>query len=257
MQDVLDAISARIKAPYFGYALLAFIGLNWRGIFLLSVTNGSPQERLAAFDAQTSAWSLIAIPLLAGGLITLVSPWVRLGFGLLSRRPFEYIDNLHLDSEHKKTLRKTQLEQSRSAFFASKESELIERAKRDEEVLEIEDEKLKEKLKKEIDALRREREEMSVALTDRENGARVSAQGREILKAAAQDKSGSIMRMSYIGGRTIQAGRLTFGEGSSRDFAKYDSALSDLVSSGLVSTVGNKGEMFELTHAGWQLADAL
>lgn len=257
MQDVLDAISARIKAPYFGYALLAFIGLNWRGIFLLSVTNGSPQERLAAFDAETSAWSLIVLPLLAGGLITLISPWIRLGFGLLSKRPFEHIDNLHLDSEHKKTLRKTQLEQSRSAFFASKESELIERAKRDEEILEIEDEQLKEKLKKEIDALRREREEMSIALTERENSVRVSAQGREILKAAAQDKSGSIMRMSYIGGRTIQAGRLTFGEESSRDFAKYDSALSDLVSSGLVSAVGNKGEMFELTNAGWQLADAL
>lgn len=257
MHDVLDAISARIKAPYFGYALLAFIGLNWRGIFLLTVTSGSPQERLAAFDAQTSAWSLVLLPLLIGGLVTLVSPWVRLGFSLLSKRPFEHIDNLHLDSEHKKTIRKTQLEQSRSAFFASKESELIERAKRDEEVLEIEDEQLKEKLKKEIDALRRERERMSVGLNEHENDVRVSAQEREILKAAAQDKSGSIMRMSYIGGRIIQVGGRIFGEESSRDFAKYESALTDLVSKGLVSAVGHKGEMFELTHAGWQLADAL
>lgn len=257
MHDVLDAISARIKAPYFGYALLAFIGLNWRGIFLLTVTSGNPQERLAAFDAQTSAWSLVVLPLLVGGLVTLASPWVRLGFGLLSKRPFEHIDNLHLDSEHKKTIRKTQLEQSRAAFFASKESELIERAKRDEEVLEIEDEQVKEKLKREIDALRRERERMSFDLNDYENDVRLSAQEREILKAAVQDKSGSIMRMSHIGGRTIQAGGRTFGEGSSRDFAKYDSALTDLVSKGLVSAVGHKGEMFELTHAGWQLADAL
>lgn len=257
MHDVLDAISARIKAPYFGYALLAFIGLNWRGVFLLTVTKGSPQERLAAFDAQTSAWSLIALPLLVGGLVTLVSPWVRLGFGLLSKRPFEHIDNLHLDSEHRKTIRKTQLEQSRSAFFASKESELIERAKRDEEVLEIEDEQLKEKLKKEIDALRHERERMSVDLGGPRSDFRVSAQEREILKAAAQDKSGSIMRMSYIGGRSIQAGQLTFGEESNREFAKYDSALDGLVAKGLVSAVGHSGEMFELTHAGWKIADAL
>src|SRR5690606_26367828 len=97
---------------YFGYALLAFIGLNWRGIFLLTVTSGSPQVRLAAFDAQTSAWSLVVLPLFVGALVTLASPWVRLGFGLLSKRPFEHIDNLHLDSEHKKTIRKTQLEQS-------------------------------------------------------------------------------------------------------------------------------------------------
>jgi hypothetical protein len=257
MHDVLDAISARIKAPYFGYALLAFIGLNWRGIFLLTVTTGAPQERLAAFDAQTSVWSLLVLPLLVGGFVTLLSPWIRLGFGLLSKLPFEKIDNLHLDSEHKKTIRKTQLEQSRSAFFASKESELIERAKRDEEVLEIEDEQLKEKLKSEIDALRRERERMSIDLSAERSDARLSPQEREILKAAAQDKSGSIMRMSYIGGRTIQAGRLTFGEESSRDFARYDSALNDLVSKGLVIAVGHKGEMFELTHSGWQLADAL
>jgi hypothetical protein len=256
MNDIFDAISARIKAPYFGYALLAFIGLNWRGIFLLSVTNADPQERLAAFDAQTSAWSLIVLPLLVGAFVTLASPWIRLGFGFLSKRPFEHIDNLHLDSEHKKTIRKTQLEKSRADFFASKESELIERAKRDEEVLEIEDEQLKEKLKQEIDALRRERERMSVDLSEHRDDARVSAQEREILKAAAQGKSGSIMRMSYIGGRTIQAGHRTFGEGNSRDFAKYDSALNDLVSKGLVSAVGHKGEMFELTHAGWQLADA-
>lgn len=257
MHDLLDAISARIRAPYFGYALLAFIGLNWRGIFLLMVTPGSPQERLAAFDAQTSVWSLLALPLLVGGAVTLLSPWVRLGFGLLSKLPFEKIDNLHLDSEHKKTIRKTQLEQSRSEFFASKESELIERAKRDEKILEIEDEQLKEKLKNEIDSLRLEREKMSVDLREDRSNVRLSTQEQEILKAAAQDKSGSIMRMSYIGGRTIQAGRLTFGEGSSREFAKYDSALNDLVSKGLVVTVGHKGEMFELTHSGWQLADAL
>src|SRR5690606_35579725 len=128
---------------------------------------------------------------------------------------------------------------------------------RDEEVLEIEDEQLKEKLKKEIEALRRERERMAVGLSGRENDVRVSAQEREILKAAAQDKSGSIMRMSYIGGRTIQAGGRTFGEASSRDFAKYDSALKELVSKGLVLSLGHKGEMFELTHSGWQLADTL
>lgn len=257
MQEILDAISARVKAPYFGYALLAFIGLNWRGIFLLTVTKGSPQQRLAAFDAQTDAWSLIVIPLIVGGLVTLVSPWVRLGFGLLSRRPFEHIDNLHLDSEHRKTIRKTQLEQSRADFFASKESELIERAKRDEEVLEIENEKVKEKLTKEIDALRRERERMSVDLSEGGKEFRLSLQEREILKAAALDKSGGIMKMSYIGGRTIKAGKLTIGDESARDFAKYDSALNNLVSKGLVAAVGHNGEMFELTHAGWQLSDSL
>ena len=257
MNDIFDAISARIKAPYFGYALLAFIGLNWRGIFLLSVTKGAPQERLDAFDAQTSISSLIVLPLLVGALVTVASPWLRLAFGFLSKRPLEHIDNLHLDSEHKKTIRKTQLEQSRADFFASKESELIGRARRDEEILEIEDERLKEKLKQEIDVLRRERERVSLNLDEQSNDTRISVPEREILKAAVQDKSGSIMRMSYIGGRSIQAGSRMFGEGSGRDFSKYDSALNNLVSKDLVSAVGHSEEMFELTYAGWQLADTL
>lgn len=257
MHDVLDAISARIKAPYFGYALLAFIGLNWRGIFLLTLTNGSPHERLAAFDSQTSAWSLVVLPLIVGGLVTALSPWMRLIFGHLSKLPFEKIDNIHLHSEHKKTITKTQLEQSRSAFFASKESELIERAKRDEEVLEIEDENLKGKLKKEIEALRRERDSMSVDLSERKNDVRMLPQEREILKAAAADNSGNIMRLSHLDGAFIQIGSLIFGSESSRDFAKYDSALKDLVSKGLVSAVGLKGVMYELTHRGWELAETL
>lgn len=170
MNDIFDAISARLKAPYFGYALLAFIGLNWRGIFLLSVTMGTPQERLSAFDAQTSEWSLVVLPLIFGAVITLASPWVRLAFSFLSKRPFEHIDDLHLDAEHRKTIRKTQLERSRAELFASKESELIGRAKRDEEILEIENEQLKEKLIQEIEALRLQRDRMSSDVQGHQNG---------------------------------------------------------------------------------------
>ncbi|TKR53438.1 hypothetical protein D7I39_20810 [Allopusillimonas ginsengisoli] len=257
MNDLLDAISARIKAPYFGYALLAFIGFNWRGLFLLAVTTGAPQSRLEAFDAQTSVWSLLLLPLLVGALVTLASPWIRFIFGFISKRPFECMDNLHLDFEHRKTIRKTQLEQSRADLFASKESELIERAKRDEEVLEIEDEQLKEKLKQEIEVLRRERNKMSHDVEDKANSMRLSVTEKEIIKAAAQDETGSIMRTHHLGGRTIQIGSYTFGEGHSRDFSKYDSALKSLVSKGLVTQMGSKGEMFELTHAGWEVADTL
>jgi len=66
MGDVLDAVSARIKAPYFGYAVLAFIALNWRAIFLFVMTEATPVERLAIFDAHTSNWTLFFAPLLVG-----------------------------------------------------------------------------------------------------------------------------------------------------------------------------------------------
>ncbi len=150
MNDIIEAINSRLKAPYFGFVFLTFLGLNWRGFFLLTVTVGSPQERLAAFDSHTSFESLVVYPLIIGGLITLASPWIKFVFNFISQRPFGYMDDLILKSEHKKTIRKTELERSRSDFFANKESELINRAKRDEEVLEIENEKLKEKLQQEI-----------------------------------------------------------------------------------------------------------
>lgn len=65
------------------------------------------------------------------------------------------------------------------------------------------------------------------------------------------------MRREYISGRSIQAGSRTFGEEGSREFSMYDSALKTLASKGLVAAVGNKGEVFELTYAGWRLADTL
>ena len=35
MKEVLDAFSARIKSPIFGYGILAFFGINWNPIFYI------------------------------------------------------------------------------------------------------------------------------------------------------------------------------------------------------------------------------
>lgn len=201
MNDIIEAISARIKAPYFGYALLAFIALNWRGIFLLATTPGSPQVRLEAFDSMTSLTSLIIWPLVVGAVIALCSPWIKFTFAYLSRRPFEYIDNLHLDAEHKKTIRRTELERSRAELFAGKETELIERAKRDEEVLQIKDESLQEQLRTELELLRKERDRMSHGLYSSET-VQLSPTEKELLKLAAESGSGTISS-----GIQAQAGR--------------------------------------------------
>lgn len=257
MKEVLDAVSARVKAPYFGYALLAFIGLNWRGLFLLAMTEGSPKDRLAEFDGQTSTWSLLILPFLVAALVMLASPWIRLLFGYTSKFALEYIDNLALDAEHKKTIRKTELERSRADLFASKESELIDRALRDEKVLGIEDEQVKQKLQSEIDSLRRERDKLSLRTDDEISIPRLSETEKEIVKTAARDEESRIIRSIHLNGRSIQIGDRQFGEKSSREFTRYDSALKSLVSKGLVAPMGTGGQMFELTHAGWEIADSL
>lgn len=160
MNDIVDAITTRFKAPYFGYALLAFFALNWRGIFLLMVSDATPLERLSAFDNVTDIYSLVIWPLITGAAVAATAHWVRYIFGMISKKPLELIDNLDLEAQHKRAIRQAELEQSRTKLFSIKETELIDRAKRDEEVERISDKSEREKLKNELERLRRERDEL-------------------------------------------------------------------------------------------------
>ena len=241
----MDAINSRIKSPYFGYAILAFFALNWRGIFLLIVSQAPPAERLELFDKETSYWTLVLLPLIVGALVAASTHWIKYLFLLVARKPQELIDNSYLESEHKKSIRQAELEQLRTDLAAKRESELIERAKRDESIAEISDEAKKKELEAEIEKIRRERD------------IKLSNAARELLIAAASEESGTIMTPRTMGAQSIQAGKKSFGKKSKRDYAAYESALNELVASGYVQPVGHKGEIYELTHEGWQLADAL
>jgi ppGpp synthetase/RelA/SpoT-type nucleotidyltranferase len=84
---------------------------------------------------------------------------------------------------------------------------------------------------------------------------KVSHDALTLLIAAAEDKNGQILRLSFLSGRIIQAGKKQFGENSPREASRWDAALNELVSEKLVEVRGHKGEVFELTHAGWVLAD--
>lgn len=245
MKDVVDAINSRIRSPYFGYAVLAFIAFNWRGVFLLLVSTGSPAERLKLFDTATSFWSLGVFPLIVGALVAASTHWLRYIFLLVARKPLELIENSNLEAEHRKFIRQSELEKVRTDLAAKRESELIDRAKRDESIAEISDDLKKKELEKEIKRIRTERD---IKLSDKAS---------ELLLAAASEENGTIMTPKTLGGQSIQAGKKAFGKGSKRDYSAYESALKELVASGYVQPVGYKGEIYELTHEGWSLADAL
>lgn len=85
----------------------------------------------------------------------------------------------------------------------------------------------------------------------------LSKEEAALIKAAATDENGMILRMEYIGGQKIQAGKTSFGEENRREFSRWDDALRNLQSKGLIVGRGYKGEVFELTHEGWSVADAL
>ncbi|GAB1268366.1 hypothetical protein NBRC116493_16190 [Aurantivibrio infirmus] len=244
MNDVIDAINTRLKSPYFGYAVLSFFALNWRGIFLLSATEGDPTSRLEAFDSATSYWSLVVFPLIAGAIVAASTHWLKYLFLLVAEKPLELIENSNLEAEHKKAIRQSELEQVRVDITAARERELIDRAKRDESISQITDEKKKKELEAEISKIRTEHD------------INLSEFAKNLLKAAASDKNGTIMKPKTIGEQSIQAGGKVFGKGSKREYAAYDSALKELMANGYVIGVGYKDEIFELTHEGWLLADA-
>jgi hypothetical protein len=258
MNEIVDAITSRFKAPYFGYALLAFFALNWRGIFLLVVSDAAPLERLAAFDSETDIYSLVILPLLTGAAVAATAHWVRYVFGMISSKPLELIDNLDLEAQHKRAIRQAELEQSRTKLFAIKEKELIDRAKRDEEVEGITDESEKKKLKDELARLRRERDELyEEAFKSKNENIKLSKEARNLLLAAASDKNGRILKPRAFNQRSMQAGGSVFGNENQRDYAKYEAALDELISYDLVRDRGYEGEMYELTHAGWELSNSL
>lgn len=85
----------------------------------------------------------------------------------------------------------------------------------------------------------------------------LSMDATTLLKAAASDEHGIILRMEYMGGQQIKAGKKAFGESSRREFTKWEAALNELLNQGLVVDRGYKGEYFELTHDGWRAADSV
>jgi hypothetical protein len=86
---------------------------------------------------------------------------------------------------------------------------------------------------------------------------RLSDEAQILLKSAASRDDGTILKISMLGGRLIRAGVTTFGTGGGRESAKWEHALNELLNERLVVERGYKGEVFELTHEGWNLADQI
>lgn len=86
---------------------------------------------------------------------------------------------------------------------------------------------------------------------------RLSEEAQVMLRAAASGVDGTIMSIPVMGGRFFRAGGQSFGGERGRESAKWAHAINELVNEGLAIARGSRGEVFELTHEGWQVADSL
>lgn len=86
----------------------------------------------------------------------------------------------------------------------------------------------------------------------------LSHEARVILKEASMDDHGTILFVRTFGGTDLQTnGKNLISEQDPRLVAKWEAALKELIQSDLVVERGYKGEVFEVSDLGYQIADMI
>jgi hypothetical protein len=86
----------------------------------------------------------------------------------------------------------------------------------------------------------------------------LSQEARVLLKEASQGRGGTILLARHLSGTVLQAnGKNLIPTNERREIAKWEQALDELVSNDLVIARGYKGEVFEITNLGFQVADMI
>lgn len=86
----------------------------------------------------------------------------------------------------------------------------------------------------------------------------LSSEARILLKESSLDPHGTILYVRYMGGTNIQTnGKNVIPSGERREIAKWEQALEELTGKGLVVARGHKGEVFEVSNLGYQIADMI
>ena len=87
---------------------------------------------------------------------------------------------------------------------------------------------------------------------------RLSDEAKRLLVEAAKDKNGTVMHMHYLGGQAIQTNGINFVDSKDRrSIARWEAALEQLRIEGLIIERGYKGEVFQMTDKGYEVADKL
>lgn len=169
MKEMLEVFRTRISSPLFGYTVFAFIVINWKCLFYLFASETTALERIKYFEINTTINSLFIFPLILGIVGTIAYPWINFCLLKICSKPTDLINEAQANTEHNHLLKKLAFEKIRAAMKAEEEQQLIEEAKRDNEVESIEDPDVKEKLKYKIENLRSQRDESTVINTNISN----------------------------------------------------------------------------------------
>ena len=86
----------------------------------------------------------------------------------------------------------------------------------------------------------------------------LSEEAKTLLIEAVKSRSGTILRVESMGGLSVSVNGKDFVEsGNRRSEARWDQAIRDLLGQGLVMDLRGSDQVYEVTHKGFQSADAL
>jgi hypothetical protein len=99
---------------------------------------------------------------------------------------------------------------------------------------------------------------LPIALGSPPAAPKLTEEALELVREMAKDPNGTLLKMQHMGGTVIQTNRRTFGDGNDRrSIARWEHAIGLLLRERLIEDRANKGQIFQLTSPGYELADKL
>lgn len=154
IREIFDALSQRIRSPVIGYVILMVCLLNWKVFFFLFFSGEPAAEKFAYFDTHTDGWSLFGIPAIVGVAAAVLTPWINVIGQWAVHLPVMRLRTHNAETAHELALLKAKHKNAENSLIG----ELIASAKQDEQVKQIEDDEVRERLQQEIDQLREDQD---------------------------------------------------------------------------------------------------
>jgi len=151
IKEILAAFEARVKSKILGSVVIAFIATNWKVIFYVIFEKVGAEAKFEYFDDNTDLWSLIAIPLFAGFLLSVLLPWVNyLGLKLTSL-PDQKQRQFKNNSQHLDVLDKLEYQTKLQEIKSRQQKVIVDAAKATEDANEIKDPELRKNVQKDLE----------------------------------------------------------------------------------------------------------
>lgn len=213
IREIFDALSQRIRSPVIGYVILMVLLFNWKVFFFLFFSGESAEAKFTNFDDHTDRWSLFVFPTIVGIAAAILTPWINVVGQWAVTKPMLIHKKRNAEAAHELALLKAGHKNAENKLIEG----LIEAAKQDEQVMQIEDDETRNRLQQQINELREERSSNLAlsgdASSDRMAGLRMEIEligklAENARQLGKHDESNSLLREAIELNRKLHGSRI-------------------------------------------------